>query len=715
MRTTLLNADGHPRYTNRLVHESSPYLLQHAHNPVDWYPWGNAAFDLAAAQDKPVFLSIGYSTCHWCHVMEHESFDNEEIADFLNQHFVSIKLDREQRPDLDDIYMTGVQMLTGQGGWPMSNFLTSAGKPFYAGTYFPPDNFMALLQQIATVWHERRDDLLKQADEVTTGISRFTAARAESRNLVDDLTRAASAELLGRFDTVNGGFGGAPKFPNENQLLLLLEDWQRHRSPDVFEVLSVTLDKMGAGGIYDQIAGGFHRYTVDAAWLVPHFEKMLYNQAQLVRVYSRAAALSLGHAGRFAWRRVVEQTVGYLTRDMSNGQGGFYSATDADSEGEEGRFFVWRLDELQSLLNANDLDLVKKLYGVTEGGNFEGRTILNLQMSLEACAEDQGVGLAELVARLDDINSRLYQAREAREHPLRDEKVITAWNGMMITSLAHASIDLNDATYVALAVRAAQALWDTAWSPEDRMLFRITLDSECSIPGNLEDYACLAEALLTLYQVTFDDTWLERGRQIVTEMLALFWDETDGGFFLARAEGEGPMITRPRSPMDGATASGNSVALHSLVRLFEVTGDSAIEAKITATINAFAGLLTASPSAFCYFIVAAEQYRTGCRGPVQFTADGNIRVVARRGEDSVKLDFSFRGGWHINGHDIGDVDLVPTTVVAGNATVNYPPGKEYRHEVHIDVTGMARDIEVTLQPCNSTVCLAPTTLRFSVG
>lgn len=726
MRTTLLDADGNPRYTNRLVHESSPYLMQHAHNPVDWYPWGKEAFGKAAREDKPVFLSIGYSTCHWCHVMEHESFDNEEIAAFLNQHFISIKLDREQRPDLDDVYMTGVQMLTGQGGWPMSNFLTPTGKPFYAGTYFPPANFMAVLQQIDSVWHERRDDVLKQADEVTTGISRFTAARAESHQLVNDLTRVASAELLDRFDAVNGGFGGAPKFPNESQLLLLLEDWQRHRDLAVFEAFSITLDQMCKGGIYDQVAGGFHRYTVDASWLVPHFEKMLYNQAQLVRVYSRAASLT----GSVTWRRVVEQTIEYLTRDMMSEQGGFYSATDADSEGEEGKFFVWTRGELKSLLTNSDFELVTTLYGVTETGNFEGANILNLQTSIEDYAKDNGLALTELVTRINDINAILYRVRESREHPLLDEKEITAWNGLMITSLAHASIDLDNREYLTTAIRAAENLWRNAWSPADQLLWRITLGDEHSIPGNLEDYACLSEALLTLYQVTLDDAFLERGKQIVAAMLALFWDDIDGGFFLARQADEGPMITRPKSPMDGATASGNSVALHSLVRLFEVTGDAAIEARINATINAFSGLLKASPSAFSYFIVAAEQYRAGGRGPVLFVADGNIRVTARRRREEekgevVQIGISCRNDWHINGHDIADTNLVPTSVTAGGARVNYPEGATYRGEVNIDVaridvagfdvTKDTRDIEVTLQPCNNEVCLAPTTLRFRVG
>ena len=438
-----------PKYTNRLAEELSPYLRQHAHNPVDWYPWGKEAFDKAREEDKPVFLSIGYSTCHWCHVMEHESFDNEEVAACLNAHFVSIKLDREQRPDLDDIYMTGVQMLTGQGGWPMSNFLTPDGKPFFAGTYFPPANFLKLLEQIAEVWRERRSEVTGQADEIATAIARFVAARTDARSLPDDLCARASEELLGRLDERNGGIGGAPKFPNESTLLLLLEDWQRNRNRRSLEALSLTLDKMAEGGIYDQICGGFHRYAVDATWLVPHFEKMLYNQAQLVRVYSRAAVLT----GNAAWRRVVEQTVAYLLRDMTDEHGTFYSATDADSEGEEGRFFLWTPAQMDEVLEADDAALVKDLYCVSEGGNFEGRNILHLNGSLAQYAAIHGMEEIDLWTRLAAIHDRLCTIREARIHPLRDEKIITAWNAMMIASLAVAGFELGKPEYMSAATR----------------------------------------------------------------------------------------------------------------------------------------------------------------------------------------------------------------------------------------------------------------------
>ena len=448
MRTTHLDEDGQPKYTNRLVDEASPYLLQHAHNPVDWYPWGAEAFERAKQEDKPVFLSIGYSTCHWCHVMEGESFDDEQIAALLNEHFISIKLDREQRPDLDDIYMTGVQMLTGQGGWPMSNFLTPEGAPFFAGTYFPPDHFRGLLEQIVGVWRDRREEVDKQAREVAQNIARFTAARAETRQLPDDLIEVTTNEILGRLDEVNGGFGGAPKFPNEVMLSVLVDAVERSGSAEAHRALSLTLDKMGQGGIFDHVAGGFHRYTVDAIWLVPHFEKMLYNQAQLLRVYARAARLT----GSAAWRRVAEQTVQYVLRDMRDGDGRFFSATDADSEGEEGRFFVWTREQLEAALGAEDAAFVCALYQVTDAGNFEGANILNLSAPLPESDYE----------RVDRIHHTLYDVREQREHPLRDEKVITGWNAMMITSLASAGQDLREPAWVEAAARAADALWASA-------------------------------------------------------------------------------------------------------------------------------------------------------------------------------------------------------------------------------------------------------------
>lgn len=707
-----MTSPGTPRFTNRLAGEASPYLIQHAHNPVDWYPWGGEAFLKARHEDKPVFLSIGYSTCHWCHVMEHESFDNEEIAAYLNEHFVSIKLDREQRPDLDDVYMTGVQMMTGQGGWPMSNFLTSEGKPFFAGTYFPPQHFLALLRQITTVWRDRRADVLSQADEIATGIARYTTAKSDAKALPADLSARASAELLGRFDDENGGFGGAPKFPNESMLLVLLEDWQRNGNKASLAALATTLDRMYMGGICDQIAGGFHRYTVDAIWLVPHFEKMLYNQAQLLRLYGRAAAST----GSVAWRRVASQLVDYLARDMTAPGGAFYSATDADSEGEEGLFFLWTPDEIRAALPEEDARFVMDIYGVSDGGNFEGRNILYLAKGFEAYAQEYGSGVDALFARLDKVHRRLYEVREGRIHPLRDEKIITAWNGMLISSLAEAGVELQQPEWINAAARAAEFLWQHAFDEKNDTLWRICFNDSPSIPGNLEDYGFYAEALLTLYSVTGNRSWLARGERLVRSMLDQFYDEEAGGFFLAREEDEGPMITRPKSPMDGATASGNSAAIASLVMLHGMTGDRGIEQRINESLGAFAGLLVASPSAFSYMVVAAERYRSGARGVVQFAGDGNVRVVCQRNPKGAAIKVMLADGWHINGEEVIDESLVATSIGV-DGVVSWPASTDHRYEgeVMIEISGQFDEIELTLQPCSNELCLAPQVLHFFIG
>lgn len=703
-------ASEQPAFTNRLATESSPYLRQHAHNPVDWYPWGREAFDKARAEDKPVFLSIGYSTCHWCHVMEHESFDDEAVAEFLNQQFVSIKLDREQRPDLDDIYMTGVQMLTGQGGWPMSNFLTADGKPFFAGTYFPRADFLNLLAKIADAWQTNRAEVLRQADEIAASVARFTAAKADAKALPGGLLGRAGEELLARVDDVNGGFGGAPKFPNESSLLLLTEDWCRNGHSRARDVLTLTLDKMCQGGIYDQIAGGFHRYTVDAIWLVPHFEKMLYNQAQLVRVYARMAA----NTGNAAWRRVVEQTVDYLMRDMRAADGAFYSATDADSEGEEGLFFLWTPAELDAALSAEDAALVKSLYGVTQNGNFEGRNILCLDRSLATGAQARGMTETALWEQLVPIHSRLYSVREQRAHPLRDEKIITGWNGMMITSLAIAGFELERPDYLDIAVTAADFLWEHA-RDGDGPLWRICFEGQRSIPANLEDYAYFSEAALTLYLYGAGDVWLNRGRELVSQMLDEFRDVDGGGFFLSRDGDEGPLITRPKSPMDGAMPSANSVALASLVLLHEMTGDIAVEQCINEMLAEFSGLIVTSPSAFTYMIVNAERYLAGSRDRVQFAGNGKIRASCLYTSVGTRLELVIAEGWHINANEVSDESLIPTRVVAGDALVTWPAAvsETYASRVTIEVSGKdVAAVDLTLQPCSGDLCLAPETLRF---
>ena len=705
-----------PGYCNRLAEEDSPYLLQHAHNPVDWYPWGDEAFNKARLEDKPVFLSIGYSTCHWCHVMEHESFDNDEIAGYLNEHFVAIKLDREQRPDLDDIYMTGTQLMTGHGGWPMSNFLSADGKPFYSGTYFPPANFMQLLQQLTEVWSTRRTEVLAQADKMAVAIEQYTAAKSNNAQLGDLLSLAVN-ELHGRFDSVHGGFGEAPKFPNESQLGVVMTDWLRTGNEQSETVLRLTLDRLYQGGICDQIAGGFHRYTVDQHWLVPHFEKMLYNQAQLLSLYAKAYSV----LGDQAYKRVALEIAEYVLRDMCAPDGAFYSATDADSEGEEGLFFVWTVQELEEALSKEDVELAVELYGVTENGNFEGHNILHLGGSLEAYAKEHGLTLDALLLRLATIKNTLYTRREQRVHPLRDEKIITGWNSMMISSLSIAATYLGKTSLLDAALRAAEFLWEKHW--DDDGLWRISLNGHPSITGNLEDYSAFAEATMLLYARTDENKWLVRGRSIIQQMNELFWDEDGGGYFLSHIADAGPLITRPKSPMDGATPSANSIAISALTQCWLMTKDPAIEQKLNAAENAFSGLLTSSPSAFSYMVTAMQNHLHGQRDPIQFAAEGKVRAILSRTDDGVTLDLALQEGWHVNGYDtVGE--LLPTTVLDHHDVV-YPESitrklafmdeeiSLYEGHVTIAISSPCWPITLQLQACDDTRCLAPELLLFA--
>ncbi|MGH3449623.1 MAG: thioredoxin domain-containing protein, partial [Haloechinothrix sp.] len=468
-RSEHLEPDGTPQHVNRLILEDSPYLIQHAHNPVDWYAWGEDAFDKARREDKPVFLSIGYSTCHWCHVMERESFDNVEVARYLNEHFVAIKVDREQRPDVDDIYMTAVQLLTGRGGWPMSSWLTPDGEPFFGGTYYPRDVFLNILQQVVQAWRDQRPEVVNQASRLAAAVKQVTAAAGEAAELGEEVLAAAVEQSLARHDPRLGGFSPAPKFPHEPELLFLLDRVLRTRDGKALAAVETSLDHMARGGIYDQMGGGFHRYSTDARWLVPHFEKMLYNQAHLSRAYLEAYRIT----GNRLHERVARQTLDYVLRDMTSPEGGFYSATDADSEGREGEFFVWTPEQIRQVLPKEDAELAIALFGVTEGGNFEGKkTILHLPESLSAYSEANEVDRDVLFSRVDRIRQRLYEAREKRIHPLRDDKIVTAWNGMMITSLARAADLLGDERYRTAAERAAELLWKTN-RREDGSLWRV--------------------------------------------------------------------------------------------------------------------------------------------------------------------------------------------------------------------------------------------------
>lgn len=597
------------RRANGLAGQTSPYLLQHLYNPVNWQPWGPAALQRAVDEDRPIFLSIGYAACHWCHVMAHESFENESIAAYLNEHFVSIKVDREERPDIDAIYMNAVQLLTGAGGWPLTAFLTPDLQPFAGGTYFPPDDrygrigFRALLERVVTVWNEDRDRAIHTGSELTKQLRRIARSdhgKADGAPVGSALIERAIAELTARFDEQHGGFGAAPKFPPDAALTLLLHESHRTRAPQLARIAERTLDAMARGGMYDQVGGGFARYSVDERWLVPHFEKMLYNQALLVPVYVEAFQLT----GRQDFRRVVEQTLDFVRRELTDPGGGFYSSLDADSEGTEGRFYVWDQTEVESILG-DDAGFFCKTYGITRAGNFEGHNIPNLlHGSLAEQAAAAGTDEATLERRLAPLRQTLLAEREKRVRPGTDQKVLTAWNGLMITAFARAYQVFGRAEDLAAVQQAAEFALDHLLV--DGRLRATWRNGRADLNGYLDDYAFLGRALLDLYETDFDRRWLDRSAQIATTMLQRFGDTERGGFFFTSDDHEA-LLTRNRSVHDGALPAGSGVAAGWLARL----GDHLDEERFrSAARETFIGLQPAverSASAFASLLLAAAR------------------------------------------------------------------------------------------------------------
>ena len=595
---------------NRLASETSPYLLQHAHNPVDWYPWCDEALALARDHDRPILLSIGYSACHWCHVMERESFEDDETAALMNRSFVNIKVDREERPDVDSIYMRAVQAMTGHGGWPLTAFLTPAGVPYYGGTYFPPEprhgmpSFRQVLAGAANAYHTRRDEVARAGAQLTEVLNRSATEPQPASgpfDLSDGRLFAHAVSAAGRtFDPTNGGFGGAPKFPQPDCLDFLL----RTGGPESHGVsmASHTLSRMAAGGIRDHAGGGFHRYSVDARWLVPHFEKMLYDNALIARALTRAHLLGARHLGP-----VAEETLDYVLEDLTSPEGVFHSARDADSEGEEGLFYLWTPAEVAAVLGRDEARLLSRVYDVSEAGNFEGRNILHLPHDLDAVARQEGVGRVELDGRLRDSLAALKDHRAARPEPLRDEKVLTSWNGFTIRALAEAGPALGRPDYTAAGARAASFLLHTM-RRGDRLL-RVFAAGRAHIDGFLEDYGALGNACLSLYEATLEARWLTEASWIADAVVAHFWSPAEQLFHDAPADGEA-LVVRPRDIMDNATPSGNSLAVELLVRLAATTGSAAHGEIAEAVFARERGTMERYPSAVGRLLTAAVQHAT---------------------------------------------------------------------------------------------------------
>jgi uncharacterized protein len=604
---------------NRLAGETSPYLLQHAHNPVDWHPWGDEAFTRARTEGKPILLSVGYSACHWCHVMERESFENPEIARLMNDLFVNVKVDREERPDVDDVYMKAVQMLTGRGGWPMTVFLTPEGKPFWGGTYFPPADrhglpgFPRVLQAIAEAWRERPDEVSRSVRDIAEGLTRLETATPSAEGLDPALPRRAAETLLGHVDLDDGGLGGAPKFPHTQAFQLFLRQWRATGNPALLDAVRVTCERMARGGVYDQIGGGFHRYSVDAHWLVPHFEKMLYDNAQLPRLYLEAYQA----AGEPLFRRIVEETLDYTLRDMRHEGGAFYSATDADSEGEEGRYFVWTPAEVRAVVGAADAELVCRYWDITDEGNFEGRSIAHVTVDIEQVARTLGRAPDDAAAAIARARQALLAARAARVAPLRDEKILVAWNALLIGTLAEAGRVLDARRFVEAAERAAGFLW-TELRRGGRLLHGWAA-GRARGGAFLDDHAFLASALVDLYEATGDRLHLARAEELVAALEARFHDAAGGGYFYS-AHDEERLIARTKNGADGSLPSGNATAALVLLRLHHLTANDAYRARAEEILRLWASEAARNPFGFATWLQALELWTSG---PVEVVIVGD--------------------------------------------------------------------------------------------
>jgi uncharacterized protein YyaL (SSP411 family) len=619
---------------NRLADETSPYLLQHKDNPVDWYPWGPEALERAKAEDRPILLSVGYSACHWCHVMEHESFEDPETAAMMNERFVNVKVDREERPDIDSIYMTAVQAMTNHGGWPMTVFLTPDGAPFWGGTYFPPEprhgmpSFRQVLTAIGDAYLERRGDVEKSAEELTDVLRQGSLSRPAAGTLEPSILDRAFHTLGARFDARWGGFGGAPKFPQPMMLEFLLRQWKRTGNGEALRMADFTLRKMAAGGMYDHVGGGFARYSVDAKWLVPHFEKMLYDNALLARAYLHAwqATDDPEH------RRVVEETLFWVEREMTSPEGGFHSALDADSEGEEGKFYLWTPDEVDALLGPDEGPIFRRYYDVTEHGNFEHRNIPHTDERLEHVAEERGITIERLREVIAGGRRVLYEARAKRVWPGLDDKVLASWNAMMLHAFAEAARVFERSDWLRIAVANAEFL-TTALKPEGRLL-RTYKDGRAKIPAFLEDHALLADALVAVYEATWDVRWVREARSLADAMLELFWDDGEGVFHDTASDAE-TLVVRPRDLFDNATPSGNSAAVMALLRLGELTGETRYTSVARRVLEGTADYMARVPAGFGHLLCALDFHLATPRevavvgAPEAEDAAALVRMVSR--------------------------------------------------------------------------------------
>jgi uncharacterized protein YyaL (SSP411 family) len=719
--------------TNRLARESSPYLLLHATNPVDWYPWGEEAFEKARREDKPLFLSVGYSTCYWCHVMERECFSNPEIAQQLNEGFVSIKLDREERPDLDEIYMTATQLLTRSGGWPNSVFLTHDLKPFFAGTYFPPQDvpgrpgFPRVLAAIREAWEQRRPDIVAQGEAVAEAVRQQLEASTQASHMLPGAEAADAAQglLARRFDPTWGGFGGAPKFPSPSNLELLL-DRARRGDAEARRMLVTTLDGMARGGIHDQIGGGFHRYSTDAEWLVPHFEKMLYDNAALAALYAEAAPL----APEAGFERVARMTLDFVLAELTGPEGAFLSAIDAETDAHEGAYYSWTRDELRAVLDNDHYALLASVYGFEGRPQFEGRYVLHLPQPLPERARLLGIAVDELLARIEPGRAALLAARWKRKRPLVDDKVLADWNGLMIAGMARAGAALGEARYVQAAARAAGFVLERLRDGGSGPLLHTYRGGSAKVPALLDDYAFLVHGLLALHATEGGGRWLAEAQRLEQEQAQRLWDEPAGGYFMSGADPG--LLVRAKPGHDGAVASGNGIAALNLVAFARTTGEEAYATRARRLIAAFSSGIAEWPLAHVTLLQALERLGRPPASPLAREAEDVVEVALASGPTIAgwapfTLDLRMRDGWHLTASA-----TEVSAVVGGVRGLRYPEPEVFRGEFSEEelrvYTGRLRiegEVEVAegrqtalrlaYQACDNDRCLAPVTREIPLA
>ena len=701
----------------RMLNATSPYLRIHAGDAVQWYQWGDETFELARKQGKPLMVSFGYTACHWCHVMQETHFTQADIAKTINDNFIPVIVDRERRPVLDETYMLVTEILTNRGGWPNTVFMTAERKPFYGTGYISADDFRKILGAVVDSWKDQNGDVMAEADRLSGLLQTYLTRREDAQELSDELMKKSSAELTDQFDEFAGGFGGAPKFFQQSILMFLLQQAERNDDKAALAAVELTLQSIGSGGIHDQLEGGLHRYAVDPGWRIPHFEKMLYDQAMMGEAFVEAYRIT----GKAQYGLMARKILDYVLADLTSPKGGFYSTRDADSEGEEGTYYVWSEPQLHKVLGAEDTAYAIKMFEQVPDGELAGKVILN---------RDQIKG--QSVPRVEQIMAKLAKARQLRQKPQRDEKIVASWNGMMISAFAHAALVLDDRKYAATAARAGQFIWDNM-RQKDGTLYRSYFHGSAEIDGELADYAWLGRAFVKLYDLSENAIWLQRSQTLLANMESRFADKASGDFF---SSGAATGFGRSKSRQDSDLPSGNGVALDLVVGLTARVGSPAMRRRTETLISALSGFAASSAASGTSILMAADRYTNGNTGPVQYGGNGNVRAHAMLQDGKVVVNLRVAQGWHVNANKPLEDYLIPTKLTLGSAdngaNAEYPKPRVKRlgfsktplalleNQFQISVVAGSdgkniKNVELEIQACSDKICLAPDTLKFRIA